>query len=194
MTFNYLYRLIYENNNQDHLYFSNIEGAYKIYFDLDENDLIETEKKALDPPDYAHNLLAFNIEFYYKKEIYKIYHTLYHYKISQNSFKDLIKSDDIEDSMNILKGFNNIPLTPDIFNKKNSQVKTVVSIYKIDTNKKDMFNHFNRIDLGRFRFFLGIADIVQKVKEIIDQSDNSGGEKEDLPIPQTPGKNKPVFV
>lgn len=174
MNFNKLLEIVKESTQISISEYSNkLKSAYRVVFDLDDSEITSIEQKDLSPPSYCHHYYKVNIDFSYNNKKYKVYHALYHYKISKKSVDDLNKTADAQEWEDFLKNVENFdaqPLTDYLLKNKNIQIMTRVGIYEI-TDETDKFGMNNRNDLGAENIHGSIGDVVTRVKTIIDKKD-----------------------
>jgi hypothetical protein len=186
MNFNKLYELIQESVEiglSD--YTKKLKAAYRIIFDLDDSDVIQVKNKEGAQASYLHNSFKVNIEFFYKGKKYMVYHDLLHYKIPHKIISGQ-KYEDWDEFLKKLEKFDYIPMTDDLLKSKNIQVRTLFHIYQ--TNEEtDRFGIQKRILLESGEMYASLAEIVQYIKNVIDEKDDSDDNEDEFqPEPSFP--------
>lgn len=194
MNFDKLLQIVNESNQVSHQeYTTKLKFAYKVIFDLDDSDFINIEQRELMPPSYCHHYFSSNLEFTYKLKKYKVYHKLFHYKISQYSINDMNKTADSEEWEEFLKNmesFDEQPLTDNLLKNKNIQIKTKISVYELSDQPQSTlsskFEMEDRKHLASEELHGSIKDVVERVKTIIDGRDDND-QDEQYVDPVVPG-------
>lgn len=187
MNFDKLFQLIQESVQIGLTDYSNkLKSAYKVFFDLDDSDVIEVQSREGAASSYTHNVFKVNIEFYYKSKKYKIYHSLLHYKIPYKTIKQQ-PHQEWDDFLKKLETFDYVPLTDDLIKNKNIQVRTLFHIYEIQ-DQQDRFGMQDRILLESGEMYVSLAEIVKYIKNVIDGNDDNDNPEEFEPSPTSPNE------